>query len=273
MILAKITFGKRGRNNAGELEEFATIYLAALLHNGQLCDEYFHAWSKGGLTAYVHLAGPTALAARHHSKWGHRALKEVVRAFGRKPSCAILDEYAPRRSAGWRDAPFLYLFTHAFDSTPPVVRGDSGVPVPSYLLPVTHERREELFFWQRAYISHDDIWLKCGALEIAAYRELASPDSHLSQSGRSLCGAIESATGIPTYYYLMRYWGRPKGEAARRCPGCGRDWRTELPEATEQPFFHFHFRCDECRLVSHMGVSADGGRYARIGEHQRRKTG
>lgn len=272
MILARISFGRRGRRSADELEDIATTYLALLLRNGQICDEYFYAWSRGVLNAYVHLAGPTALAVRHHSKRGLREQRAVVRAFGGKPGFTILDDAAPRKSARWQDAPFLYLFTHAFDSAPPVLRGDSGVPVPSYLLPVTDQDREYLFSWQQAYASHDDIWIGSGALEIAAYRELADPASELSRYGRDLCREIETATGIATYYYLMRYWGRQGNEAARACPGCGCSWRTEWPEEGE-PFWHFHFRCDPCRLVSHLGVSTDGGRHVRIGGHAKWKKG
>jgi hypothetical protein len=272
MILARITFGRRGRRSADELEDIATTYLALLLRNGQVCDEYFYAWSRGVLNAYVHLAGPTALAVRHHSRRGLQEQRAVVRAFGGKPGCTILDDAAPRRSARWQDAPILFLFTHAFDLAPSVLRGESGVPVPSYLLPITDENREELFCWQSSYREHDAVWLGSGALEIPAYRELAEPASELSQSGRSLCRAIENATGIPTHYYLMRYWGRTRNESARKCPGCRRTWRTEWPEEGE-PFWHFHFRCDTCRLVSHLGVSTDGGRHVRIGEYAKWKKG
>jgi len=242
-------------------------YLAAALHNGQICGEYFYAWRKGTLRAYVHLASPTALAPKHHAKWSSERLKKVTSVFGRKPSCAIIEDATPRAPSGWSTAPFLYLFTNAFDSAPPVSRGDTGAPVPSYLLPLSYEDREQLYFWQSNYASHDHLWLGSGALEIPAYRQLADPTSELSHHGRDLCRTIQKATGTATFYYLMRYWGRPEGEDKRACPGCGRRWRTQYPNTEQLPFWQFHFHCDRCRLVSHLGVSTDGGRHTRIGEH------
>ena len=57
------------------------------------------------------------------------------------------------------------------------------------------------------------------------------------------------------------------------CPGCGRPWRTKWPGSDQLPFWCFHFQCERCRLVSHLGVSTDGGRHARIGEYQKAKKG
>jgi predicted nucleic acid-binding Zn ribbon protein len=101
---------------------------------------------------------------------------------------------------------------------------------------------------------------------------LADPDSELAQQGRNLCRRIEIGTGIPTYYYLARYWAREKGEEDRLCPGCGNMWKVEGLKELPERFYHFDFRCDNCRLVSHLGVSLDGGNYVRIGEfHKRNK--
>ena len=272
MILATISFGGAARHKPSDLEDLVLNYLAAALHNGQICGEYFYAWKNGRLNAYVHLAGPEALAAKHHAKWSKERLEKVTRVFRRKPRCVILEDPAPQESAGWSRAPFLYLFTNALSSEPPVSRGDTGASVPSYLLPLSYEDRAQLYSWQSSYASHDDIWLGSGTLEIPAYRELAAPASELSQHGRDLCRTIERATGIPTFYYLMRYWGRPEGEDTRKCPGCGRRWRTQYLASEDLPFWHFHFRCDRCRLLSHLGVSTDGGRHTRIGDYHDAKA-
>jgi len=74
--------------------------------------------------------------------------------------------------------------------------------------------------WQRS--GRD--WLLSGALEIPAYKKLADPTSELSVNGRELCARIEKATQKPTYYFLMRYWGRNDGEATRSRPLCGAKW-------------------------------------------------
>ncbi len=57
--------------------------------------------------------------------------------------------------------------------------------------------------------------MRSGAVEIPAYRQLADPNSLLSEDGRRLCREVESRTGIPTFYYLLRYWGRSKDDDER----------------------------------------------------------
>jgi predicted nucleic acid-binding Zn ribbon protein len=270
MILAKVTFGKYEKHKAAELEDLMETYLASLLHNGQICSDYFFAWTKGQMNAYVHLVGPNGYSRRYHSKWGKDNLKNLAEAFGQEPSWLILEDGAPKRNSTWRGAPFLYLFTHAFDEGPPIRRGDKGMPIPSYLFPID---KGQLYSWQRDYYYFDNIWIGSGALEMPAYRQLADPKSELSQEGRELCQAIERATGIPTYYFLMRYWGRREGEEKRRCPGCGRLWRSETPlkqNSLEKrnTFWKFPFKCNKCRLVSHLADS-DDGRRASIGEYRK----
>jgi predicted nucleic acid-binding Zn ribbon protein len=265
MILANVTFGNRRRGAKAASEDVAESYIAALFHSGQLCGEYFLTWTRGLLNAHVLLAGPNAFALRHHSVWGKNELKRVSEAFGRRPVWRLLDDEARGRTIRWTGSPCLYLFTHAFDWASPVCRGDGKGSVPVFALPITHEQKEQLYSWQGSYYHHDHIWLGSGALEIAAYRQLADPASELSKDGRDLCRVLESATGIPTFYYLMRHWARPKGEDRRRCPECGERWR-DTREGKRGHFWEFDFRCDKCRLVSHEGVSTDGGLQTLVGE-------
>jgi hypothetical protein len=130
MILANVIFGPRGRKGREELEDLAQDYLSALFGAGQLCGEYFIGWKDGCLNAHVLLAGPGAYALRYHSPYGKKELSKVAEAFGSRPVWKIMDDDAKRRSYSWTKAPFLYLFTHAFDWTPPVCRGDGEHPVP-----------------------------------------------------------------------------------------------------------------------------------------------
>lgn len=266
MILANVTFSTRRQSATYELEDVAESYLGALFHSGQLCGEYFLTWTRGRLNAHVLLAGRAAAQRRYHSRRGKKELKKVADAFGREPVWRILDDDARQRPSSWRGAPFLYLFTHAFDWASPVCRGDGKPPVPVFLLPLAFEHKEQLYFWQRSYYHHDNVWLGSGALEIGAYRQLADPTSELAEQGRELCREIETATGVPTFYYLMRYWGRLRGEEQRRCPGCGGAWRIERLRESPRQFWQLDFKCDRCRLVSHWGDSTDGGRHTRIGE-------
>lgn len=265
MVLANITFGNLGQNKRDELEDAAEAYLASLFKGGQICGERFLSWSKGRLNAHVLLAAPNAMKPRFHSARGKKNLAEVIHAFGREPVWKILDDDAGKTSSGWRGAPFLYLFTNWIDWYSPVSRGDGKRPVPLFTLPVSDTIKEDLYGWQRSYRELDGVWMGSGPLEVAAYRQLADPRSVLAEDGRRLCGEIESGTGIPVFYYLMRYWGRSRGEEGRVCPGCGNDWRTSEP-GSGRKFHQFHFKCEACRLVSHLGKSTDGGRHARIGE-------
>jgi predicted nucleic acid-binding Zn ribbon protein len=271
MILANVAFGSSSRTGPkDQLEDVAESYLATLLHSGQLCGEYFVTWTRGVLNAHVLLAGPHAHDLRYHSDWGKRELKKVVEAFGKRPVWKMLDDESRRRAASWKGAPFLYLFTHAFDWASPVCRGDGKGRIPIFDLPISFEQKDGLYSWQRSYRDHDRIWLAGGALEIAAYRQLADPESELSRDGRDLCRDLGAATGIPTFHYMMRYWARKNGEGIRKCPGCGGHWRARS-DVKRQHFWDFDFRCEKCRLISHEGVSTDGGRHTRIGEFKQNK--
>lgn len=272
MLLATVTFGSSHGKESERLEDVAGSYLGSLQRDGQVCGEYFLTWIDGGLTAHVMLSGQGATALRHHSPWGRKRLAQVVEDFGGKPVWNLLDDDARKPDSSWKGAPFLYLFTTAFGVDSPVCRGDGERPVPVFKLPMAFETKEEMYGWQGSYSSHDHVWLRSGALEIGAYRQLAEIDSELSQTGRDLCQEIEASIGVPTYYYLMRYWGRARGEENRVCPGCGGAWSMEPPAASSRQFHHFDFKCDPCRLVSHVGCSVDGGRHFRIGEFQGRKV-
>ncbi len=271
LILSTVSFGSSRKGEKEPLEDIADLYLSCLSKQGQICGEYFLTWIKGRLVAHVNLAGPDAFALKHHSHYGKRYLRSVIKSFGKEPVWKVLEDVVSTITPTWKQAPFLYLFTHAFDWKPPISRSDGKSIIPTYLLPISSEQKESLFFWQDSYRLHDDLWIKSGALEIPAYRQLANPDSDLSETGRRLCRNIEEATRIPTFYYLSRYWARPKGEEKRRCPGCGGSWRTESL-GKDRSFKDFDFKCDSCRLVSHLGVSTDGGCYARIGEYQVKKA-
>jgi predicted nucleic acid-binding Zn ribbon protein len=274
MILATVTFGARRKNNPDSCEDAVHSYLAALAHAGQVHGEYFLAWNKGRLNAHVLLAGPKAWETRHHSSCGKSDLKKLVEMFGTQPAWKMLDDDAGKRASSWKGARFLNLHTHVADQASPICRGDGKPPVPVFMLPISFEDKERLYMWQRSYYHHDHVWLESSALEVEAYRQLADPESELSVEGRDLCGRIESATGVPTYYFLMRYWSRRiRDEAQRRCPGCGKAWRVERPEESPKRLWHFDFKCDRCRLVSDQGVSMDGGRNTRIGEFVEKEAG
>ena len=239
-------------------------YLWCLVQAGQIVKEYFVTWVNQQLVAHVGQTGPGAVGLRYHSKYGKEELKKVSDLFGQPPCWSIIDDEIPKRRPTWKGAPSLYLFTAALAKDSCVCRGDGKRPIPIYLLPLKDDIKEDLGRWERDYLAHDELWLSSGALEIPVYRQMAEPTSQLAQLGRGLCQQLEQATGLPTYYYLIRFWGRSKGEEHRSCPGCNRDW--SRPHPSGRPFHEFDFRCEPCRLVSHIGSVSHGARYARIGE-------
>lgn len=274
MILAKVIFGRAGKRDRYDFEMLAGWYIVSMLQNGQILGDYLHAWKDGILNAYAYLAAPDAVVSSSFSEWGRKWMQDVSEAFGKEPEWTILDDDVPKRTPRWQTALFLVLYADAFSFLPPVRRGEDGKPVPTYRLPpLKYCEHEAVYHWQRDYQFHDHLWLNSGTLEIPAYREIADPNSSLSGEGRRICEEIEHATGKPTYYYLVRYYGRKKGEEKRRCPECGGKWRTDLPEAVGFDLGRFHFQCEKCRLVSHLGDTDEDERHARIGEYRSRKRG
>jgi len=271
MILNKVIFGPVPRGKRQEAEDAVESYISVLLHNGQASGEFFHTIQDGELSAYVLLAGSHALSRKYDSSYTPNRLGKIMGVFNQKPRWTVVDDEAPKRDTTWTKAPLLYLATDYCDWESPLCRGDNGKRIPLYRLPGTHEDREAIYFWQHSYRAHDAIWMGCGHLEIATYRQLAMPDSELSDSGREICRKVEKITGVPTYYFLMRYWGRKSGEEDRPCPGCGRPWRKAKPGAPPSRFCDFAFLCHACRLVSHMADSYDDSRHAVIGEWKDRK--
>jgi predicted nucleic acid-binding Zn ribbon protein len=270
MFLVQITFGSDGgdRSSRESLTDAAESYLSPLLWNGQIYGDYLLAWSNAQLIGYARVPRPDSFARRHHSQWGLSALKKLIEAFGCDPQCRIIDDDVPKRFPVWRRSSSFYLCTHAFDNASPVCCGDSGEPIPVYLLPIPDQDRQDLYSWAGSYKELDKVWLASGALEIPAYKQIADPKSDLSVDGRDLCARIEKATEKPTFYYLTRYWGRNDGEATRPCPLCGGEWRLSDQNADMPPFPKFQFKCDNCRLVSQIAVSYEDERHARIGEYK-----
>jgi len=270
MFLVQITFGSDGgdRRHRESLKHSAEDYLSALSWNGQVCGECLLTWSNAQLIAYTRVPRPDSFAKHHHSQWGASALNKLTEAFGCDPDWRIIDDDVPKRFPSWRRSSSFYLFTHALDEASPVCCGDSGEPIPVYLLPISDQDRRDLYSWSGSYQDLDKVWLASGALEIPAYKQLADPTSELSVTGRELCARIEKATQKPTFYYLTRYWGRNDGEATRPCPLCGGEWRLSDQNEDIASFHKFPFKCDSCRLVSHIAVSTEDERRARIGEYK-----
>lgn len=267
MIMAQVVFGACKGTDKEFVERYdqACMYLGSLRWNGQLYSQELLDWCFDRLTAYVYLSDPKAIKNENHSESGLKELKRIRDLFGNYPRWTFLQSRKKYKSAEWQSAETLYLFTHLLDFTSPVCHGETGVPIPTFTIPIDYVSREDLLRWATSYRAHDTVQMDAGELEFPAYKQMAEPGSDLSKSGRELCFKIEQATQKPTYFYLNRYWGRKKGEENRLCPGCGNSWRVSKSPG-EDKFHHFDFRCEPCRLVSHIAPNFENKRHARIGE-------
>lgn len=252
-----------------ELEDRADSFLAALRKNGQIYGAHVSGWIDGRLRATTYTADEDALGTKCFSEWAQGDLREVTAYCSHRPVFNIVDDTPRNRRPPWRKAGSLYLFTQSLDVASPVCSGKDRSPVPLHLLALRDQERQDICNWQTSYRQHDGIWLGCGKLEMPAYRQLADPQSELSSGGRELCETIEQSTRLPTYYYLMRHWGRKKGEERRKCPDCGRSWQNRTAGKTGRELNWFDFRCLRCRLVSHMASTTEDQRHATVGEYKR----
>ena len=220
----------------------------------------------GALELSFEVALPDSLDARHFRGKLRADWDELLARCATPPTLSVVDDDAGGQTLDWREQGSLYLFTHAFDEASPVCGGADGVPIPLYLLPIEPREMERIHFWQLEYRDLDRVQLASGALELAAYAQLADPRSALCDQGRALCGLLARATALPTYLYLHRYYGREgERERTRVCPGCGGAWARVA--SAGRGLAWFDFRCEHCCLVSHAAPQHEPGEeHAEIGE-------
>lgn len=272
MIYCLVKFGPHSKGGKEKAENIVGDYLSSLFNNWQIIDRYYLTWMKDILYSHIFLACPDSFKKEYHSEWGKKKLEEVTVYFKNEPEWTIKDDDIKKRYARWESADYLYLRTHAFENCSPIFRGNDGESIPLYLIPISDQEREYIRFWSKSYSDHDSIWIGSGQLEMQAYKQLADPKSELIKIALDHCDSVEKATDIPTYCYLMRYYGRKRDEERRLCPSCGKEWNTGVKSQKSLQFCEFHFRCDKCRLVSHLADSYDDERHARIGEYKKIKT-
>jgi len=276
MIFYQIFFGPYCKDKYDEAENLIEDYLSSLLRNGQIVKNYGITPWKGEIVAYVYAQGFDANRLKYHSQWGKERMQRIKCFFGQTPIWKCNEDFPTKIKTTWKDAPFLFFVTDFLEPNylTPLVRGDNGRGIPLYRVPITDMERDYTSSWLWQYKAFDAVWISSGELEIQAYRILAEPDSECSKRGREICLAIEKATGVPTYFYLKRYYGRNGDEEKKRlCPCCGKSWfvkRLEKKDGESTPFWEFDFQCKKCRLVSHFAPDVNL-RYAKIGEPRKEK--
>ena len=144
------------------------------------------------------------------------------------------------------------LYTTHLQSCSPLHSGDDLTPIPLYkrLKNIPH-LSQDLIKWQENWQACDQLQMNGAVLEQQALHEISSTDSNLFKHGYYLTKAIEQHCGIPTYYYLYRVGGESlSAEQNRRCPLCNGKWTQNPPHLGI-----FHFKCEQCRLVSNLSWS------------------
>lgn len=245
----------------GDLEAF----LESLEHRHRL-DRFVILPDAARVRVIAAVPSPDSLDEAYHSVRDLQNLAAVEAAFGARlawtvavpEATPVLLPLAPGEAAD------LYLFTHAFDRSSVVCRGETGAPIPLYLLPIDEDLSFRLRTWAASYRAIDGLWLRGGSLERASYRELADVRRPLLSTGRALAAEVERQTRSPTWVYVVRYHAFRTGEEERACPGCGGAWHHPTVAGARGLASHA-CRCDRCRLLSTDGVSLDGARLARVG--------
>ncbi|MBN1489868.1 MAG: DUF2310 family Zn-ribbon-containing protein [Phycisphaerae bacterium] len=254
MYTAELTFVRtKGKPASHEQEELALWNLTcALLNNGQIIDRSFSIVSvRGGYKAVVGLPEEDSLQRRLFSCHVRDDLRALTKADLRLGPVRIIGlELESDPVCACRTWPAFILETNFLSAEVPLRCGGCGGVVPLYRISHTSEygTYEDVRGWVNEYQTLDQLWINSSMGERFAYRQLSRHDSELSKDGRDLCRCIEKKTGVPTYYYLYRYYGRSlASEHKRRCPGCGKKWLVEPAWMNR-----YEFRCDRCRLVSEI---------------------
>ncbi|OOF69427.1 Zn-ribbon-containing protein [Rodentibacter caecimuris] len=141
------------------------------------------------------------------------------------------------------------LYTTHLQSCSPIHSGENFAPIPLYKqLQYQPHLSQDLIKWQENWQACDQLQMNGSTLEQAALQEIADHQSTLAKHGRYLAQEIEKINNIPTYYYLYRVGGQSlENEQHRHCPECGGNW------VLSEPIFEvFHFKCDQCRLISNI---------------------
>lgn len=147
MCLAELKFPCAGasRKKREDLEYYVGDFFSMLARNGQVDGEkYNHAWRGEAYHTWFALPRPDLLDPKHHSDWVREAFARVESQLTGPFEWQILDDPVRQRFPRLESASFLYLFTHPFEGTSPVRRGDDGKSIPLYLLPVDQEVRQDI---------------------------------------------------------------------------------------------------------------------------------
>nr|WP_092072129.1 Zn-ribbon-containing protein [Dendrosporobacter quercicolus]NSL48661.1 Zn-ribbon-containing protein [Dendrosporobacter quercicolus DSM 1736]SDM37065.1 Predicted nucleic acid-binding protein, contains Zn-ribbon domain [Dendrosporobacter quercicolus] len=254
MFVAEITFIQQEEiENSDQIPAALEFLLGALRMNGQILGrEYPIANRANEYRSYVLIPELVALNAERANSYVLDAIKQLKKLgieysweiIGSEPECI------PQCSCTQQTSFILYTTYLALEA--PLRCGDCFGIVPLYRIPATkNDEYSDILSWESDYKACDTLQMNCSTGEKFGIAQLSKHDSSLSQRGIAICKQITAATGIPTYYYLLRVSGRSKrSELKIKCPSCNDEWLLREP-------LHrlFDFQCDNCRLLSNIAWS------------------
>jgi predicted nucleic acid-binding Zn ribbon protein len=259
MYNVELFFKRQGRTlpeerAAGAIDEL----VRALQRNGQILEGITipTAIVRGGYQTVASIPERRSLSLSLHSTRVRTAMRDLKRSGLALPRARVIGRQLDSTPVcGCRRSASLILTTNFLTSELPLRCGGCHGVVPFYRFPHTTDygTYEDIISWTWHYRAFDGIWIASGAGERLAYRELSEHDSKLSRWGHDLCRLIDKRSGAPTYYYLMKHYGRSvASERKRKCPDCGGKWLLKEP-------WHrlYDFKCDRCRLLSNIAFDVE----------------
>ncbi|MFT5235820.1 MAG: putative nucleic acid-binding Zn ribbon protein [Shewanella sp.] len=226
--------------------------LEAYRANGQILGrEFAVAFNDGDFRVRLLMPEKSSLAKRFNSPWVNSALNDLTHAKLLAPRDKYIGQDINSESSSSEKPSWQLIYTSYVHMCSPVRNGDTLQPIPLYQLPATFNGdHKRVIRWQTEWQACDELQMAAGTkAEFAALEELTSTDSDIFRRGWDIRGRIEFQTKIPTYYYLYRVGGESlASEKLRPCPRCGnKEWLLNEPLLDM-----FHFRCNECRIVSNI---------------------
>ncbi|NRF62724.1 Zn-ribbon-containing protein [Vibrio coralliilyticus] len=224
----------------------------ALRYNGQVLGREFPiVMGEGEFFVRVVCPEQESLHPKYHSDFVNVCIERLAEACLLAPKARLLGRDLNSEQAAEETTPeWQVLYTTYVHTCSPLRSGESLLPIPLYRNgPTLNGDHKAVIKWQTEWQACDEIQMAgaCRA-EHAALHEICDADSVLFKRGWDLRGRIEYVTEIPTYYYQYRVGGKSlTDEKQRKCPKCGGEWLLDEP-------LHdiFHFKCDECRIVSNI---------------------
>ncbi|MGB0894486.1 MAG: Zn-ribbon-containing protein [Parashewanella sp.] len=252
MYVTELRFECFDNTTISAAEKAINLFLESLRANGQILGrEFAVAFNDGEFRCRLLLPEKSSLSQKNHSPWVKAALAGLTEAKILAPREKFIGQDINSETTTQETPSWQLLYTSYVHMCSPLRSGDTLQPIPLYRAPATFNGdHKQVIRWQTEWQACDELQMAAATkAEFAATNELTSCDSDLFRRGWNLRGRIEYLTKIPTYYYLYRVGGKNLAtEKQRTCPKCGNaNWLLNEPLLDM-----FHFKCDNCRIVSNI---------------------